>query len=85
MNKEILKDYNLINIVDTYDWEDTKIVFYLNKKNDFQSFENLWNKIKEENDDLPYDDVLCEFDKVAKDKFDYIIVDFNNNSNTLYI
>ena len=86
MKKDVLKvynelysliqdNYNQIKIIDNYDWnyESPYTIFYLNKEESFEKFEEAWEDIKERYiGDLPYDDICYEFDKKYGDKFDYI-------------
>lgn len=88
MNKEIIKEqymslresiytsYNGIKVIDNYDFYTSNpyTIFYLNKKEDFNEFAKLWNKVVSDcnKHDYDYDDILWEFEKQATDKFDYI-------------
>ena len=73
---EIAANYNKVKIIDDYDYEEYSI-FYLNKKESFEKFSELWEQFKEDNQDedgsylMGYDDMVSEFYRQVKDKIDY--------------
>ena len=72
---EIAANYNRIKIIDDYDYEEYTI-FYLNKKESFEKFSDLWEQFKEDNKDedesylMGYDDIIAEFFKKIEGKVD---------------
>ena len=65
-------NYNKVKIIDNYD-DTTYTIFYLNKKESFDKFEDAWNNMEEEleENDLSYDEIVYEFEEKNKNKFDF--------------
>ena len=76
LRDDLYKNYNKIYVIDNYDFYRSTpyTIFYINKKESFDKFRELWNKtVLEGKDlDLDYDDILSEFEKRARDNFDYV-------------
>lgn len=76
LRDDLYKNYNKIYVIDNYDFHRSTpyTIFYINKKEGFDKFEELWTKIVLEcrEQDLDYDDILWAFEEKARDIFDYI-------------
>lgn len=68
--------YYQIKVIDNYDWYKSNpyTIFYLNKRADFNEFKKLWDENRKQayEEDLCYEDILDDFWKKAKDRFDYV-------------
>lgn len=70
-------NYNKIKVIDNFDWNEYSpyTIFYLNKNESFDKFNDLWEKVKyeiNESDDFSYEDILNDFENKAKEQFDFI-------------
>ena len=77
LRDDLYKNYNKIYVIDNYDFHRSTpyTIFYINKKESFDKFEELWNTVVLESreNDLDYDDILWQFETQAKEyEFDYI-------------
>lgn len=79
----IMNNYNTINVVDNYyaynDIDKNITNFYLHKNESFSKFEDLWLKFYNEHLGEDYYTIIEEFNKVAKEKFDYFESNFIQN------
>ena len=75
LREDLYKNYNKIYVIDNYDFHRSTpyTIFYLNKKESFDKFEELWTKnvLECREQDLDYDDILWRFERDMED-FDYI-------------
>lgn len=73
---KIQASYNKIKVIDNYDFyvSNSYTIFYLNKNESFDKFNDLWKEIRENcrEKDMCYDDILWEFNEKANKKFDYM-------------
>ena len=73
---DLRTSYNKVKVIDNYDWNEYSpyTIFYLNKNESFDKFEDLWTSVVENGRDLDlsYDDILLEFETKARETFDYI-------------
>lgn len=78
LRDDLYKNYNKIYVIDNYDFHRSTpyTIFYINKKESFEEFKELWGSVVyecKELDSYNYDDVLWAFEEKARiDNFDYI-------------
>ena len=81
--EKIMNNYNVIQVVDNYYYDnniDKNITnFYLNKNESFSKFEDLWLEFYNEHLGEDYYTIIEEFNKIAKEKFDYFESNFIQN------
>lgn len=77
LTKNLCNNYNKIYVIDNYDFKRSTpyTIFYINKKESFEEFKELWGSVVyecEELDSYDYDDILWCFEEKARDNFDYV-------------
>lgn len=75
LREDLSKNYNKIYIIDNYDFHRSTpyTIFYINKKESFDKFKDLWTKnvLECREQDFDYDDILWRFERDMED-FDYV-------------
>lgn len=76
LTNDIEENYNKVSIIDSYDYS-TYTILYLNKKESFDKFSDLWEKTQDDFnndyfDDDSFDNKLSVFTERAEESFDFI-------------